>query len=59
MTKPVAVELRCHGTALILIISHFGFEGRIFVLIAPVPGLCIRVTFTMQVVLKNSYFLDF
>ena len=28
--------------------SHFGFEVGIWVLIAPVPGLCILVTFTVK-----------
>ena len=31
----------------ILVISHFGFEGGIWVLIAPVPGHCILVTFIL------------
>ena len=31
---------------MILVISSFGFEGGILVLIAPVPGHCILVTFT-------------
>ena len=30
---------------LILVISRFGFEGGIWVLIAPVPSRCILVTF--------------
>ena len=30
----------------ILVISHFGFEGGIWVLIAPVPGHCLLVTFS-------------
>ena len=30
---------------IILVISNFGFEGRILVLIAPVPGHCLLVTF--------------
>ena len=29
----------------ILVISHFGFEGWIWVLIASVPDLCILLTF--------------
>ena len=32
---------------LVLVIAHFGFEGWIWVLIASVPGLCIRFTFLM------------
>ena len=28
----------------ILVISRFGFEGRMFVLISPVPGHCILVS---------------
>ena len=29
----------------ILVVSHFGFEGWIWVLFAPVPGHCSLVTF--------------
>ena len=32
----------------ILVIPHFDFEGRILVLIAPVPGYCLLVTFIMR-----------
>ena len=32
----------------ILVISRFGFEGGIWVLIAPVPGHCILVTFIIR-----------
>ena len=32
-----------------LVISRFGFEGRILVLIAPVPGHCLVVTFAKLV----------
>ena len=28
----------------IIVISRFGFEGRIWILIAPVPGLCLLFT---------------
>ena len=35
----------CILTNIILVISRFGFEGWIWVLIAPVPGLCILFTF--------------
>ena len=30
----------CNCLFVIIVISHFGFEGKILVLIAPVPGLC-------------------
>ena len=30
------------------IISRFGFEGGIWIMIAPVPGLCILITFTEE-----------
>ena len=33
----------------ILVISRFGFEGWIWVLIVSVSGLCIRLTFTYKV----------
>ena len=29
----------------ILVVSHFGFEGRTLVLITPVPGHCLPFTF--------------
>ena len=32
----------------ILVISRFGFDGWIWVLIASVPGLCIRFTFNLS-----------
>ena len=31
----------------ILVVSHFGFEGGTFVLIAPVPGHCLPFTFSL------------
>ena len=33
------------GLFVIFVISHFGFEGRTLVLIAPVPGNCLPFTF--------------
>ena len=63
ITKPVAVELCCHATALIviLVIFRYGFEGMTIVLIAkdygyciyftlntPVPGHCLLVTSKME-----------
>ena len=37
----------CILTICILVVSRFGFEGWIWVLFAPVPGLCIVFTFMM------------
>ena len=36
---------RHSSLSVILVIFRFGFEGWIWVLIASVPGLCIRFTF--------------
>ena len=45
----------CHFV--IFVISRFGFEGRIWVLIAPVPGHYLLVTF--RKILDNQSYLDF
>ena len=39
----------CILTFVILVIFPFGFEGRIWVLIASVPGHCLLVTFDLCV----------
>ena len=42
----------------ILVISHFGFEGRTLILIASVPGHCLFFTFyKYQKHLQFIYFL--
>ena len=33
----------------VLVVSHFGFDGRTLVLIAPVPGQCLPFTFGNRV----------
>ena len=38
----------------ILVISRFGFDGGIRVLIAPVPGHCIFATFTYSSMIKTA-----
>ena len=39
-----------------LINSRFGFDGRILVLIAPVPGHCLLVAFNIEY-LRNNFTL--
>ena len=38
----------------ILVISHFGFEGETLVLIAPVPGHCLHFYFSMKFAILRS-----
>ena len=39
----------------ILVISRFGFWGGLWVLIAPVPGHCLLVTFTALCIFEQSH----
>ena len=41
----------------ILVISRFGFEGWLWVLITSVPGLCILLTFIGSLMIRLSFFL--
>ena len=43
---------------LILVISRFGFVGRIWVLIANVPGHCLIVAFTRYIQNSNTLVLN-
>ena len=40
-----------------LVISHFGFEGGTFVLIASLPGHCLYFTCNMSVPFSTSFVL--
>ena len=40
------IDHTCTFYFVILVISHFGFEGWIWVLINPVPDHCVFITFT-------------
>ena len=57
---PLTTCSLCLLTICVFVISRFGFEGWIWVLIASVPGLCILLTFIMTGVvvlrtLQNMY----
>ena len=47
----------CICQFLILVISRFGFEGRIWVLIASVPYLCTRFHFPLDAWKRLRYFI--
>ena len=40
-----------------MVISHFGFEGVIWVSITPVPGQCLLVTFMENILILLIYYL--
>ena len=39
--KEMFISLTVIGISIVLFISHFGFEGRILVLVVTIPGICL------------------
>ena len=54
MAKIPTLQARAYFISLILVISHFGFEGETLVLIAPVPVIAYLLTFFENKFLKNG-----